>query len=244
MSKNKERLALRLFHKGHYSVGDRCKECFYSDLEHYVRQEQVDKIDIAHSTEKCYETEYRAIKCLPDNGRTNRSHPEPFFTSHFANSEQCPRIGKRASEISKNTSEGDARDESENSLITSLILPESRSRENLDDVENGSIEDDTAKSEKDDLSRYFPAVHFGKYITENIGKWEENSPRIQCQTSKLRHLGRCDIWDDEDDTKKCDKRGKSKWVHGHECIISTDEVKLMAFHPLHEWDEWIVCDDG
>ena len=36
MSKNKERLALRLFHKGHYSVGDRGKECFYSDLEHYV----------------------------------------------------------------------------------------------------------------------------------------------------------------------------------------------------------------
>jgi hypothetical protein len=87
MSKNKERLALRLFHKRNYPISDRRKECFYSDLEHYVRQEQVDKIDIPHSAEKCYETEYRAIKCLPDNGRTYGSHPEPFFASYLADSE-------------------------------------------------------------------------------------------------------------------------------------------------------------
>jgi hypothetical protein len=214
MSKNKERLALRLFHKRNYPISDRGEECFYSDLEHYVRQEQVDKIDIPHSAEKCYETENCTIKCLPDNGRTNRSHPEPFFTSYLADSEERPRIGKRASEISKNTSEGDARDESENSFIASLILPESRSRENLDDVENGSIQNNTTKSQEDDLSRDFPTIDLSKYITEYIGKWEENSPRIQCQTSKLSHLGRCDIWDDQDDTKECHESCKSKWVHG------------------------------
>jgi hypothetical protein len=94
MSKNKERLALRLFHKRNYPISDGGEECFYSNLKYDVRQEKVDKVDIPHSAEECYETEYRAIKCLSDNGRSNRSHPEPFFTSHFANSQKRPCIGK------------------------------------------------------------------------------------------------------------------------------------------------------
>jgi hypothetical protein len=106
-----------------------------------------------------------------------------------------------------------------------LILPESRSREHLNDIENDSIEDDTTKSQKNNLSRDFPTIDLSKYITENIGKWEENGSCIERETSELRHLGRCDIGDDENHTKKCDKRSKSKWVHGHECIIWVTEVK-------------------
>ncbi len=145
-------------------------------------------MSILHSTCKGYQAEHSAVESLSNECRTNRSHPEPFFTSDFTNSEERPSIGKRTSEITKNTSEGDARNESENRIITRLILPEAGSREDLDDIENSSIENYTAKSEENNLSRYFPTIHFSEYISKNIGKWEENGPRIERKASKLRHL--------------------------------------------------------
>ena len=67
---------------------------------------------MSHSAQKCYETKDRTVERLSNKCRTNGSHPEPFLSGDFTDSEECPGIGKCTSQITKYTSERDARHES------------------------------------------------------------------------------------------------------------------------------------
>ena len=209
----KKRHLLLLFHVFHDFVRNRGEESLYSDLENNIWEGKSKKVSMAHSAEKSYQTKHCTIERLSNQCRTYRSHPEPFLTCDFTNSEQCPSIWKCTSKVAKNTTESDTRDRSENGFIASLILPKARYGKHLYNIENSSIENDTTKSQKDNLTRSFPTIHFGKYVAKNIGKWKKDSACIKGQTSKLRHLGRSNIWDDEDNAEKCDQNGKSKRVH-------------------------------
>lgn len=121
-----------------------------------------------HGAKKCYQTKDCAVEGLSNKCRTNGSHPEPFCASYFFDGQKCPRIRKSTSQVTKYTSESDTRDESENSLIAYLILPETRYWKHLNNIEDEGIEDDTRESKKNHLTGNFPTIHFCKNITKNI----------------------------------------------------------------------------
>lgn len=141
------------------------------------------------------------------------------MTCDFTNREEGPGIWKRAGKITKYTAKGNTRNKPKYSLIAALILPETRHREDLNNIENKSIEYYAGKSKQYNFTRDFPTIHLSKYITKNIWQWKEDSTGIQCQTGKLCHFCRRNIWDNQDDTKKCHKNSKSEWIHAQECIV-------------------------
>lgn len=172
------------------------------------------EVYLPHSTKKCYHTKYNCISCLPYQCRANGTNCEPFPSCHTTNPEQTPRIGKRTSQIPKNTSQSNPRDESKNILITWLEFPKTRHRQVLNNGKNKSIEYNCDKSEKNDFFGNFPTVHLSKNITKNIREWKKNCPCIERKTSKLSHLRGSNIWYHENHAEETNEDGEAKGRSG------------------------------
>lgn len=117
-----------LFHPLHYAICHWCKECLNCDFENNIWNREMHEIDLSHSTEECYRAKYNRISSLTYQCRTNRTHCEPSLSCHPTNPKETPRIGKWTSEVSKDTSQSNSRDETKNCFIAWLVCPKTRCR--------------------------------------------------------------------------------------------------------------------